>query len=182
MNAEFVGRHYDIDDNLRSYAEQRLEAAERFADDPAHAHVAFTSEGHRCIVDIQFSHRFGTLHATEEATDMRDAANLAFDKLDKQLRRSRKRFVAKKRKADHQRVEAEHWPVEVMAGESLRQGQTEVLKSSKFEIHEMDMDRAVAKLEESRNQFLIFRHAETGLTTVLYKRRDGNYGLVSPHA
>lgn len=113
---------------------------------------------------------------------MHDATNLAFDKLDKQLRRSRKRFVSKKRKADHRRVEAEHWPVEVVAGESLRQGQTEVLKSSRFDIREMDMDGAVAKLEQSKNEFLIFRHSETGLTTVLYKRRDGNYGLVSPES
>ena len=44
----------------------------------------------------------------------------------------------------------------------------------------MDMNEAVARLEQSRNEFIIFRHTDTGSTTVLYKREDGNYGITSP--
>lgn len=180
MSTEFVGRQYDIEDEVRDYAQERVDGTLRFAEEPIHAHVAFTAEGHRAIVDIQFSHRGGSLHASEEADDMREATNLAFDKLDKQLRRARKRMVDKRRKADQERVESDHWPVDVVGGEELRAGSTQVLKSSRFDIEELDMDQAVAKLERSRNEFLIFRHVETGSTTVLYKRQDGNYGLVSP--
>lgn len=180
MSTEFVGRQYDIEDEIREYAQERLDGARRFAGEPVHAHVAFTAEGHRAIVDIQFTHRGGSLHASEEAVDMHEATNLAFDKLEKQLRRARKRFVDKRRKADQERVEADHWPVDVVGGEELRQGSTQVIRSSRFDIEEMDMSQAVAKLEQSRNEFLIFRHVDTGSTTVLYKRQDGNYGLVSP--
>ena len=180
MNAEFVGRHYEIEDDVREYCEERLEATSRFAHEPIRVHVALTAEGHRCIVDVQFTHRGGSLHATEESDDMRESANLAFDKLDKQLRRSRKRNVDRRRKADHQRAEADHWPVDVVAGEELRSGETSVLRSSQFDIEEMDMNEAVTRLEQSRNEFLIFRLADTGSTTVLYKREDGNYGITSP--
>ncbi len=182
MNVEFVGRHYEIEDRVKGYAEQRLAASERFADEPIHAHVAFTREGYRCITDLQFSHRGGNLHATESADDMFDATNLAFDKLDKQLRRANKRRVDRRRRADHKRVEDDHWPVDVVGGDQLRSGETEVLRSSTFEICEMDMNAAVAQLETSKNQFLIFRHSATGQTTVLYKRKDGDYGVVSPDA
>lgn len=180
MSTELVGRQYDVDDELREYVSERIEAASRFAQEPLHTHVAFTSEGHRRIVDIQFSHRDGSLHASEESDDMHEATNLAFDKLEKQLRRARKRFVDKRRRADQERVESDHWPVDVVGGEQLRAGSTQVLRSSRFDIEEMNMDQAVARLEQSRNEFLIFRHTETGSTTVLYKRQDGNYGLVSP--
>lgn len=180
MNAELVGRHYEIEDEVREYAEERLEATSRFARNPIHAHVVFTAEGHRCIVDVQFSHRGESLHAKEEADDMREAANLAFDKLDKQLRRSRKRNVDKRRRADHERAEADHWHFDVVAGDDLRSGETSVLRSSQFDIEEMDMNEAVARLEGSRNEFLIFRLTDTGSTTVLYKREDGNYGITSP--
>ncbi len=182
MNVEFVGRQYDIEDRVRDYAEDRLESLRRFADEPISSHIALNAEGHRSVAEIQFSHAHGAVHATEAADDMGDAVHMALDKLEKQLRRSRKKHQRQRRRADHKRAEEAHWPVEVVAGDRLRSGEKQVLRSTAFEIEEMDMEEAATKLESSKNEFVIFRHSATGQTTVLYKRKDGNYGVISPDA
>ena len=110
---------------------------------------------------------------------MYDAINLAVDKTEKQARRSRKKFRDKRRKAD--RSNGNQWPVEVLERSSIGGGGSpRIIKSSVISIKPMSIDEAALQLEDSENDFVVFRDAGSDQVSVLYKRRDQNYGLISP--
>jgi putative sigma-54 modulation protein len=85
----------------------------------------------------------------------------------------------KRRKAD--RNNGNQWPVEVLEKTSLNTGtQPRIIKSSFLSIKPMSLDEAALHLESSKNDFVVFRDANNDQISVLYKRRDSNYGLISP--
>ncbi len=179
MNIDFVAHSVQLDDNIRDYTETKLSKLTKFLDEPIEIRVSLAQERHRCSADLRVAHRFGLIQATEETDDVLDAINLAVDKAGKQARRSKKKFMDKRRKAD--RNNGSHWPVEVLERASFGGGaKPRIVKSSVLSIKPMSLDEAALHLESSKNDFVVFRDATTDQVNVLYKRKDSNYGLISP--
>lgn len=179
MNIDFVAHSVQLDDTIRDYAESKLNKLTKFLDEPIEVRVSLAQERHRCLAELRVAHRFGLIQATEETDDVLDAINLAVDKAGKQARRSRKKFKDKRRKAD--RNNGNQWPVEILEKASLNTGTSpRIIKSSFLSIKPMSLDEAAIHLEDSKNDFLVFRDANSEQISVLYKRKDSNYGLISP--
>lgn len=179
MNIDFVAHGIRLDDQLRDYTATKLSKLNKFLDDPVEIRVSLTQEGHRHLAELRIAHRYGLIQAAEETDEMLDAINLAVDKAQKQARRSRKKFIDKKRKAD--RNNGNQWPVEVFEASSLAVGATpRIIKSSVLSIKPMSLDEAALQLERSKNDFVVFRDSTNRQINVLYKRKDSNYGLISP--
>ena len=121
MNVEYVARHFDLDDEIRSYTEGKLRKVAKFVDDPVDVRVTLVQEKHRHIAEVKVGHRHGVIQATEETSQMPDAINLAVDKVEKQARRARKKFMDQRRRNDR-KAEGLAWPLEVIEGEGLRSG------------------------------------------------------------
>ena len=169
MNIDYVARNYPLDDQIRTYTSDKLQKVAKFLEDPVEIRVTLEHEKHRYIADLHVAHRFGVIKANEENDDMYDAINLAVDKTEKQARRSRKKF------RDNQ------WPVEVLERASVGAGGSpRIVKKSVLSIKPMSIDEAALQLEDSKNDFVVFRDAASDEVSVLYKRRDQNYGLISP--
>lgn len=178
MNIEYVGRNYDVDDSIRDFTEDKLDKVLKFVEEPVDVHLSLEVEKHRHIADLQIHHRFGSIRATESTGQMLEAINLAIDKVEKQARRAREKFMDQRRRAgnhDHQ------WPLDVVERQSVGEGrQPRIVKSSRLQIKPMTIEEAALQLETSKNEFIVFRDAETDRTNVLYNRRDGNFGLIVP--
>ncbi len=104
MQIEFVAKDYDLDEEMREFAQDRLDRLERFLQEPITAHIVLEVEGHhqRQRAELQVLHRHGQLHASEETHDMREAVHLVIEKIEKQARRSLKKFQMNRRRADRQ--------------------------------------------------------------------------------
>lgn len=179
MNIDYVARNYPLDDQIRTYTSDKLRKVAKFLEDPVEIRVTLEHEKHRYIADLHVAHRFGVIKANEENDDMYDAINLAVDKTEKQARRSRQKFRDKRRKAD--RNNGNQWPVEVLERASIGAGGSpRIVKKSVLSIKPMSIDEAALELEDSKNDFVVFRDAASDQVSVLYKRRDQNYGLISP--
>ena len=179
MNIEYVARNVELDDRIRDFATDKLRKVDKFLEEPVEVRLTLAQEKHRAMAELRVAHRHGLIQAAEETTEILDAINLAVDKAEKQARRSRKKFFDKRRKAD--RNNGSQWPVEVLEGSSLGAGSTpRIIKSSFLSIKPMSLDEAALHLEESRHEFLVFRDAGSDQINVLYKRKDNNYGLISP--
>lgn len=179
MNIDFVARSVQLDDRIREYASSKLRKLDKFLDEPVEIRVTLAKEKHRCSAELRVAHRFGLIQATEETGDILDSINLAVDKAEKQARRARKKYMDKRRKAD--RNNGNQWPVEVLERASVGRGLApRIIKSSVLSIKPMSLDEAALHLENSKNDFVVFRDAKSDLVNVLYKRRDNNYGLISP--
>lgn len=182
MNIEYVGRHVELNDRIRDFTEDKLAKVLKFLDEPVEIRLALERERHRHLADLHISHRFGALQAHEAHADLFDVVNLVVDKVEKQARRERKKFLDKRRRAG--RPEAEiAWPVEVLDRATFGTGgRPRIVKSSALSIKPMTLDEAALQLEDSSNDFIVFRDAANQKVSVLYKRRDANYGLISPEA
>ncbi len=182
MNIEFSTRNFKANDRVREYASGKLGKVAKFVEEPVEARVTLESEKHRRIAEIHLSHRFGVLQAAEETGNMLDAINLAVDKIEKQARRSRKKHKDKRRRADR-RNGAHAWPVSVVERESVGAPRgPKIVKSSELPIKPMSLEEAALELEGSKNEFIVFRDATSDRVSVLYRRRDNDYGLIAPDA
>ena len=181
MNIDYVGRNVELTDDLRSYAETKMANAVRFLDEPVEIRLILEGKGRRQIADLQVHHRFGDLQAECEGSDLRDAIHEVIGKIEKQARRSRKRFHDRRRRGDRQ--VAQEWPVDVVSKASIGDEESpRVIKTSSLSIKPMSLDDAALKLETAKNDFVVFRDSDHGRINVLYRRRDGDYGLVTPEA
>jgi putative sigma-54 modulation protein len=181
MNIDFVGRNVEIDDRLRSYTQGKLGKVTKFLQDPVEIRVTLEVEKHRNIADLHISHKHGVLQATEETGDLYEAVNQAVDKVEKQARRSKNRAIDRRRRADRETTNGQRWPLEVLARESLAAGASpRIIKTTHLPIKPMSIEEAALWLEQGKNEFVVFRDSGSDRVSVLYKRKDNNYGLIAP--
>lgn len=181
MNIEYVGRNVQASESLQEFSEDKLGKVLKFIEEPIEVRVTLEVEKHRKIAELHIAHRFGVLQAKEETDDLKSSIGQAVDKIEKQARRSRKKFFDRRRR---QAREGERtWPLEVFDPSTVDHDDgPRIVKSSTIRIEDMDLNAAIEALGRSEHDFVVFRDLDSGLVSVLYKRRDEHYGLISPEA
>jgi len=183
MNIEYLARNYVADEPVRRHCEEKLRKVLKFLDEPAAVHVTLELVKHRCVADVLVNHRWGALQAQESADQMLEAINLTVDKLETQAARSRKKFMDRRGRKQRAESNGHDSPLDVIARDSVGKGVAgplRVIKSSRLPIKPMSIEEAALELEDSKHEFVVFRDSETEKVSVLYKRRDENYGLIAP--
>jgi ribosome hibernation promoting factor len=179
MTIEIIGRNVQIDDRLRQFAAKKLQKLGRFLEEPVEIRVTLAAEKHTHVAELHASHRLGVLQATEEtAGNFRDAINRLFDRVEEQARRAHEKVVNKRRRAD--RNNHHRWPVEVLEERSVGRGAPRVIETSHLSIKPMTIEEAALELEGSEHGFVVFRDSASARLSVLYRRKDQNYGLIAP--
>ncbi len=171
-------RHMDTSDALKSYAEEKLSRVQKYIDEPITVQVVLTVEKIRHIAEITITAKGITIKASEETNDMYAAVDAVLDKIERQLRRYKEKIKAHKpsgstseRKISKSIVEAE----------SLGQKEPVIVKTKTFSIKPMSVDEAVMQMDLMHKDFLVFTDSVTEGISVIYRRKDGNYGLIEPH-
>lgn len=180
MKTEIIGRNVQVDDRLRRFVEKKLPKLGRFLEEPVEIRVTLAAEKHTHVAELHASHKLGVLQATEETeSTLQDAINRLLDRVEEQARRSHEKVVDKRRRAD--KKQQHRWPVEVLDQESVGGGSTpRVIETSQLRIKPMSIEEAALELEGSDHGFVVFRDSTSDRLSVLYKRKDQNYGLIAP--
>jgi putative sigma-54 modulation protein len=177
MKTEIIGRNVHVDDRLRKSVEQKLKKLEKFLDEPIEMRVTLAAERHRHVAELHVTHRLGVLQGTEEAdSNLLEAVRRVAATVEEQARRSHGKLVDKRRRGVNHR-----WPVEVLEQGSVGGGNApQVIETSHLDIKPMTIDEAALELEDSELLFVVFRDSLSHRLSVLYKRKDQNYGLIAP--
>lgn len=168
-------RHMEPSDALKSYAEEKLERIKKYIDEPIVAQVYLTVEKIRHIVEISINAKGVTTKASEATNDMYAAIDAVIDKIERQLRRYKERLKA------HKPADAPERQVQkkVIGAEELEQSKEPVvIKTKTVSIKPMSVDEAVMQMDLMHKDFLVFTDAGSDSINVIYRRRDGNYGLI----
>ena len=172
-------RHLDPSDALKSYAEEKLERVNKYIDEPVVAQVFMTVEKIRHCAEVTITAKGITIKASEETNDMYSAIDAVVDKIERQLRRYKERI--KDHKPTSESLDRQVKKT-VVAAESIDQQQEPVIIRSKtFSIKPMSVDEAVMQMDLLHKDFLVFTDAGTENISVVYRRKDGNYGLIEPY-
>lgn len=181
MQVTVTFRHVDPSDALRDYATEKLtRVVGKYLKRPIEAHVilAVSKHNHTAEISIHASHFDMTV--SESTGDLYSAIDLALDKVEAALRKRKDRLNRRKGRAPAA-GEPEAVLFEVLeADEGEPAGPPRVIETDNIPAKPLSVEDAILQLEEKHAEFLVFRNSATESISVIYKRRDGNYGLITP--
>lgn len=169
MQLAVRGKNIEITNALREYVEKKIGKLEKFIDQPMNAQVNMYTERGRHIVEVTAALNGLLLRGEESTGDMYASIDLVSEKLEKQLMKYKARF--KKRGKENGISEAVEIPAD---HEGL------LVKTKKFAVKPLTVDEAIVQMNLLSHDFFVFANADTDRVSVLYRRKDGNYGLLEP--
>lgn len=170
MKVQVRGKNIEVTPALRDYVEKRLGKLDRFLDQMGEAQATLVVEGDAQKIEVTIPVN-GMLLRGEEATgDMYSSVDLVVEKIERQISRYKGKLNRR-----NGRSLPEPAGVERMEDETPR-----VLKTKRFAIKPMPLDEAIMQMNLLGHDFFVFSNAETEQVNVVYKRKDGNYGLIEP--
>ncbi len=177
MEFEFTGRHIQVTPAIEKLTRKELGKLDRVLDSaPMNAHVILSSEKHRMYAEIIVYWRDNVFRGIGEHTDINQSIATAADKVKKQVLKLKEKFHAKKRKRASVKDVA---PVPGGAIEAAPPA-PRIISARRYRVKPMTPEEAAVIVEDSPDQFIVFRDSETSKVGVLYKRKDGNFGLIEP--
>ncbi len=187
MATTITGRSFDITPDIRALLDKKLaKIQERLFDDVIDIRCVLQVEKYRnkCeIIMVGKDHDVKTIQESDES--MQDAINQAIDHLKRQAQKNRKKLRDHHRKdGNHAKADITEWAVQVLEPGKLRQtddhNRPRIIKTNNLPIRPMSIEEAALRLEDSKNEFIVFRDLDSDKISVIYKRRDNNLGLIAP--
>jgi len=179
MQLSVTFRHMEPSDALKEYAYDKISRIEKYFDSVMDAQVVLSVEKFRHTADVSITSDRLKIKGQGQTEDMYSAIDMVIDKMERQAKRYREKI---KRRKPNQRVKARSVQMNVIAPEveDETDGGPRIIRTMQISAKPMDVDEAVMQLDLSQEQFLVFTDAETEAIKVLYRRDDGNYGLIEP--
>jgi putative sigma-54 modulation protein len=173
MQTSVTFKNIDSSDHLKSYVMDKLDRFDRLLDNPAEASVVLKVEKFRHIAEISVSGDRMKINGKEETEDMYSAIDMVLDKLEKQIKKGKEK-VRERRSKTRAKIK--------MAGLTppVDDDLTQQVKVTHIEYKPMDVDEAVLQMDLTTENFLVFTNARTDQINVLYRRNDGDLGLIQP--
>ena len=172
MKFNIRGTKLEITDAIREYAEKRLTKLEKYFDSPEDmtVNVVVKPAGvlHKAEVTIIFK-KF-TLRAEDSNKDLYAAFDLVTEKLERQIRKNKTRM-----KKNKDSIKMFNLDFDTAKDEEKEET---IVRRKNVEMKPMDEEEAILQMELIDHDFYVFKNEKTGLTNIIYKRSDGNYGLM----
>ena len=177
MRLQVKGKNLDVSDSIRSYAEDKLRKLERQLADLTQIELELSIERNPSIsanhvAEATIWTKGPTLRAREASADMRSSIDQLVDKLERQVQRYRQKRRRRSGRDNGTNLGAEP--------PSYEGSEPSIVKTKQFPVKPMSPEEAVLQLELVGHDFFVFENAETGEVNVVYRRHDGNYGLIEP--
>ena len=176
MKIEYTGRHIEVTPALKAHVEGQFARIEHlFAGKPAKAQVIIEVERGRHRSEIVVKWRNDILTATTSNSDMYLSLSQTVSKIEKQALKLKNKVIDKSHKA------RKAGSIKTAAAEVAPEPRSpRIIRTRRYAVKPMSPDEAAHELNGDGNSFLVFRNADTDKVSVIYSRKDGNYGLIEP--
>jgi putative sigma-54 modulation protein len=187
MKVMVHGRNVDVTDYVKEYVTKKVGKLERYLPQIGEVRAELTQNMTRSA-DDRFTSQITIwtngqiLRAEESTSDIFASIDATVDKMSSQIRRFKGRRYDNRRRASHV-VTREAEVAAVAATEEMSEAEEEavrIIRRKEFMIQPMDEDEAVEQMELLGHDFFVFFNPQAKAVNVIYKRRDGNYGLLQP--
>lgn len=189
MQLNITFRQMDSSDSLKEYAREKVDRAHKYLDQPGDAHVVLSLERHLHLADITIHSGHFILRGREKSEDMYASIDLAMDKIERQLRRYKERLKNHHgRERVHHRQDLLNHQVrvryDVVAMSDPEQAAAEedrgprIIRTNEFLTKPMSVEEAIMQMDLMNNDFFVFTNKASLEMNVVYRRRDGHYGLI----
>jgi putative sigma-54 modulation protein len=186
MTILFTGRKAHLTRPLKDFAEEKLAKVRRFLDEVEGVHVILTLEKHRHLAEIVVKAPGATLTAKSESADFHDSILGCVERLVAQAKKHRERGAKARRRAGARAVR--RGPVTDLASLSVAapgppgDDGPSLVRMGRVPAKPMSVEEALLQMRDSRDGVLVFRNAESQQVSVIFKRPDGQFGLIEAEA
>ena len=190
MNITVTGRGIEVTAAMRSYVEEKLQAATNVLDMPMEAETVLRVEHNPSnpvpqVVEVTVRVKGAVVRVSEAAVDMYAAIDLAADRVSRQLRKSKTRVVDRRQRgaapAPVNEVDLAEL-IEQPAEPAAEEDSEEILREKLIEFTELSVDQALLQTDLLGHDFFVFTNKDTGDVNVIYRRKDGGFGILKPIA
>ncbi|WP_208587590.1 ribosome hibernation-promoting factor, HPF/YfiA family [Gracilibacillus suaedae] len=185
MKYNIRGENVEVTSAIKEYVERKIGKLERYFDTPptsdVNVNISVYNDEQQIEVTIPMTNLL--LRAEENHIDLYAAIDLVVDKLERQIRKHKTKVNRKFRQQGapkHVFAELEREAVQLKEAEELEDEEIEIVRTKRFDLKPMDSEEAVLQMDMLGHAFFVFENSDTGNTNVVYKRRDGKYGLIEP--
>lgn len=173
MNITLRGDKIKITDAMRDYANEKLERINKYLDDSSNvnANVVVKVENYKQKVEVTIPLKNFILRSEEVQDDFYAAMDVTVDKIERQIRKNKTKLQSKKVK-EYKEIVFDYIENDEDEEEDV------IVKRKKIDVKPMSEEEAIIQMELLGHQFYLFKDAETLKPSVVYKRNDGQYGII----
>lgn len=177
MQLAVTFRHMEASDALRNYVQERTAKLTKYIDRPIESQVTLSVEKFRHNVDVVMNANGIRIAGQESHEDMYAAIDLCLDKIERQIKKYRDKIRRHKPTPGKELT----WRRHIYDQESFEEDREPVVvRTENYFVKPMSVDEAAMQMNLTQQDFLVFNNASTQSVNVLYRRKDGNYGLIVP--
>ncbi len=174
MKFIIVGKNIDVTPSLKETVENKLGKLERYFTPDTEIHVTLSVQREHQKIEVTIPVKGNIIRSEQESTDMYVSIDLVEEVIERQLRKYKNKLVAK-----HQ--EGNNFNKELFETEEpFDDGEIKIVRTKKFGIKPMFPEDACVQMELLGHNFFVFSNAETDEVCVVYRRKDGTFGLIEP--
>lgn len=181
MKYNIVGRKVNLRDNFKERVYKKLGKFEKIFGEDAEAVVTVTLEKNRQTVEVTIRDNGMLLRAESTAIEMNDALDSVVDILGGQIRKNKTK-LSKRFKPDSISKYFDEGMTDSEEDYSLEEDDYRVVRTKTFSVKPLSIEEAILQMNMIGHEFFMFRNAKSGEINVVYKRKNGTYGLLEPEA
>lgn len=171
MEITIRGDKIKITEAMKNYIEEKLQKLNKYLENSSniHANVVVKVKNYDQIVEITIPLKSFILRSEESQDDFYAAVDKAVTKLERQIRKNKTRLMSRQEKS---------YDFSFVEFEEIEENDSKIIKRKKIEVKPMDEEEAIIQMELLNHQFYMYKDRETDKYAVVYKRKDGGYGLI----
>ena len=173
MQTSVTFKNLDPSEHLKNYVSEKLNRFDKYLYNPGEANVVLSVEKFRHIAEINIIGDRLNINGKEETEDMYSAIDMTLDKLEKQIKKNKQKV------REHRSGKGRHKEIRNEGASYDETPERQVVVRS-IDYKPMDTEEAVMQMDLVDNNFMVFTNARSGQVNVIYRRKDGNFGLIQP--
>jgi putative sigma-54 modulation protein len=174
MQTSVTFKNIDPSDHIKNYVSEKLNRFDKYLFNPGEASVVLSVEKFRHIAEINIAGDRLNINGKEETEDMYSAIDMTLDKLEKQIKKNKQKV------REHRSGKGKSKDIRMDNVPSYEEEPEKRVVVQSIDYKPMDTDEAIMQMELVDNNFMVFTNARSGRVNVIYRRKDGHYGLIQP--
>lgn len=177
MKFTFTSKKYEIPPEIRAYAEKKISKIDRLFKNESEAFVTFISERGRFTAEVTIKNNGMFYRVSENTGDMHASIDSAVAAIERQIRKNKTRLSKRLRDGV---IEHEFGDNPAFLADDSSEEEFHIVRNKHFDISPMSAEEAILQMNLLEHSFFVFRNADdSDAFSVVYRRKDGNYGIIS---
>lgn len=180
MNLVIKGKQFEVTDSIEKYIRKKMIKLEKYFDQAMEAVATISVQKHRYIFEVTLQAKRAIIRAEEESDDIYNSIDRVVERLERQIIKYKEKLYSKY-SAGYNKGKV----VEISESEDLKisfppEQDRKIVKTKRFVLKPMSPEEASLQMDLLGHDFFVFNNEESGQINVIYKRKDGNFGLIEP--